>query len=84
MSESLGEIRAALADVAEQLGTAYRHAGIARARLADALAVLTELDAQHGEPLVPPTLHRAGTELDRVQGLISGSASAVAAIEARL
>lgn len=84
MSESLGDVRTVLAGVAEQIGSAYRHAGIARARLADAVAVLTELGAQHSEPLVPPELRRADAELERGLQLITGGAVAVADIDARL
>lgn len=84
MNGGLGEIRAVLADVAEQIGTAQRHAWLARARIADALALLTALDGQHHEVLVPPELHRAGSELDRGLALITGGASAVAEIDARL
>jgi hypothetical protein len=80
----LGEVRAVLAGVAEQLGSAYQHAGIARARIADAVAVLDGLGEQHSEPLLPPELVQAAEELDRGLGLISGGVSAVADIDARL
>ncbi|OLT06429.1 hypothetical protein BJF90_16690 [Pseudonocardia sp. CNS-004] len=80
----LGEIRAVLAGVAEQLGSAYEQAGIARARIADAVAVLDGLGEQHSEPLVPAELRQAEEELDRGLGLITGGASAVADIDARL
>ncbi len=73
-----------LAGVAEQLGSAYQHAGIARARIADAVAVLDGLGEQHSEPLLPPELVQAAEELDRGLGLISGGVSAVADIDARL
>lgn len=84
MSDSLGEIRTALAHVAEQLDTAYRHAGQARTGIGDAVAVLTALDEQHPEPLVPPQLRRAGVELDRGLTLIASGLTAVADIDARL
>ncbi len=80
----LGEVRAVLAGVAEQLGSAYQHAGIARARIADAVAVLDGLGEQHSEPLLPPELVQAAEELERGMGLITGGASAVADIDARL
>jgi hypothetical protein len=80
----LGEVRAVLAGVAEQLGSAYQHAGIARARIADAVAVLDGLGEQHSEPLVPPELLQAAEELERGLGLITGGATAVADIDARL
>jgi hypothetical protein len=84
VSDSLGEIRTVLAAVTEALGTAYRHAGQARAGIGDAMALLTALDEQHAEPLVPPELRRAGAELDRGLGLIAGGVTAVADIDARL
>jgi hypothetical protein len=80
----MAEIRLVLAGVAEQLGEAYQHAGLARARIADAVAVLAGLSEQHSEPLVPDELRRAADELERGLGLISGGASAVADIDARL
>jgi hypothetical protein len=80
----LGELRLALAGVAEQIGAAYQQAGFARARIADAVALLDELGQQHSEPLVPPALRRAADELDRGLALISGGAAAVADIDARL
>ncbi|TQM42796.1 hypothetical protein [Pseudonocardia cypriaca] len=73
-----------LAGVAEQLGSAYQHAGIARDRIADAVAVLDGLGEQHSEPLVPPELLQAAEELERGLGLITGGANAVADIDARL
>jgi hypothetical protein len=80
----LGEVRAVLAGVAEQLGSAYQHAGIARARIADAVAVLEGLGEQHSEPLLPPELVQAAEELERGLGLISGGVSAVTDIDTRL
>jgi hypothetical protein len=80
----LGELRLALAGVAEQIGAAYQQAGFARARIADAVALLDGLGQQHSEPLVPPALRRAAEELDRGLALISGGAAAVADIDARL
>ena len=73
-----------LAGVAAQLGSAYQQAGIARARIADAVAVLDGLGEQHSEPVLPPELVQAAEELDRGLGLISGGVSAVADIDARL
>ncbi len=81
---SLGDVRAVLAEVSERLHTAYRCARTAEQRLAEALAVLTELDRGHHGELVPPALRGAGQELARGLGLISGGAESVASIEARL
>jgi hypothetical protein len=83
MSE-VGEIRVALAGVVEQIGSAYEYAGVARARIADAVAVLSDLGEQHSEPLVPVELRRAADELERGLGLISTGAAVVADIDARL
>lgn len=84
MTGSLGELRQELAGVAEQIGDAYRHAAAARARIADAVAVLTELGTQHSEPLVPAELYRADSELERSLSLINGGVTAVAELDARL
>jgi hypothetical protein len=84
MTESIAEVRAALAAVSESLGSAARHARIARDRLDDAVAVLTDLDREHPESLVPPELHRASAELDHGLAAIGGGRDAVAALDARL
>ncbi len=84
MTDSLGDLRAVLAEVEERLADALGYADTARARLADAAGVLSDLDGQHSEPLVPPQLRRAGDQLDHGLRLISGAAAAVAAIGARL
>ena len=55
MTDSLGELRAVLAGVGERLGEAHGYAATARDRLSDALGLLTALDGQHSEPLVPPS-----------------------------
>jgi hypothetical protein len=81
---SIGDVRALLAQVAEQLGAAQQYAELARARIADATAVLSDLDEQHSEPLVPEELRRAAEELDHGLELIGGGALAVADIDARL
>lgn len=80
----LGDVRVELAGVTEQLGSAYQHAGLARARIADAVAVLGGLGEQHGRPLVPDELRRAAEELERSLTLIGGGVAAVADLDARL
>ena len=60
MTDSLGELRAVLMEVRERLGEALAHAATARDRLVDAVGVLSDLDGQHSEPLVPPE-PRTGT-----------------------
>lgn len=82
--QSLGEVRAGLVEVSERLHTAYRCARTAQQRLAEAVALLTELDRVHHDNLVPPALLSADQELTRGLGLISGGAESVASIEARL
>jgi hypothetical protein len=82
--DSVEQIRAALAEVSDWLQTAYRCARSAEQQLAEAVALLTELDRSHHEQLVPPELLRADQELTRSLGLISGGADSVVAIDARL
>ena len=81
---SLGELRAGLSEVSERLHAAYRCARTAEQRLAEATALLTELDRAHHDALVPKQLLAANQELTRGLGLIMGGAETVAAIEARL
>jgi hypothetical protein len=81
---SLGEVRAALAEVSSRLSSAYQSARTAQQRITEAVTLLTELDRTHHGSLVPPELPRADQELARGLGLISGGADAVAAVEARL
>jgi hypothetical protein len=84
MTESIAEVRAALAAVTESLDIAHQHARVARERLEEAVAVLTDLDGQHSESLVPPQLQRAGEELDNGLAAIGGGRDAVADLGARL
>lgn len=81
---SLGEIRAGLAEVSERLQDAYRCARTAEQRLAEATAMLAELDRGHHGRLMPPQLLRANQELTRGLSWIMGGAQSVSAIEARL
>lgn len=78
------EVRAGLGEVQDELTTVGRLLAHAQARVGDALAVLTELSAQHHESLVPPELHRADAELTRARQLTGGGGTVVAAIDARL
>jgi hypothetical protein len=84
MTESIEEVRAALAAVSESLGSADHHARVARARLEEAVAVLTDLGREHAESLVPPELHRASEQLDHGLAAISGGRDAVMDLNARL
>jgi hypothetical protein len=84
MTDSLGEIRATLVLVAEQLAGAQQYVVLARNRIDEAVGVLTELGEQHAEPLPPPQLRRAVEELERGSGLIGAGALVVADIGARL
>ncbi len=84
MSSSFGDVKAVLAEVAEQTRSACAHVGVARERLAAAEAVLAALSDQHDSSLVPPDLARAAAELERGLGLITRAAVAVADIDARL
>jgi hypothetical protein len=84
VNDSLGEVRFVLAGVADQIDSAQQYAGLARARIADAVEVLAGLGQQHSQPLVPDELRRAADELDRGLGLLRGGAAAIADIDARL
>ncbi len=84
MGGSLGEVRQVLADVSAGLQAAHHHAGVARERIADAVAVLTRLGEEHSEPLVPEELQRAAEDVERVLQLIGGGTTAVADLDARL
>jgi len=81
---SLEEVRAGLSEVSERLRAAYGCAVTAQQRLAEALALLTELDRAHHDVLVPTQLRRADQELERTLGMIMSGAESVTAIEARL
>ncbi len=82
--QSLSEVRTGLSEVSERLRTAYRCLRTAEQRLAEAVALLTELDRSHHDQLVPPQLLSADPELSRGLDLIMGGAESVTAIEARL
>lgn len=84
MTESIADVRAALAAVSDSLGSADQHARFARARIEEAVAVLTDLDREHSESLVPPELRRAGEQLDHGLAAINGSRDAVMDLNARL
>lgn len=83
-SASLGEVRAGLAEVSERVAAAYRCARTAEQRLAEATALLAELDRAHQGQLVPRELLGANQELTRGLSWIMGGAESVAAIESRL
>jgi hypothetical protein len=84
MTGSITELRMALGEVTERLNSAYRCARDAEQGLAQAIAVLTELDRSSADRMVPQDLLRADQELTRGLGLINGGTDAVAAIDARL
>jgi hypothetical protein len=84
VSDSVAEVRSLLAAAVEQLGSAMQFAGLARSRIVEAVAVLDGLGQQHSESVLPPELPKAVDELDRAVRLISGGATAVADIDARL
>jgi hypothetical protein len=81
---SVEELRAALAQVVDHLGTATRYAMRAGALIDDAVAVLAQLSEQHPESLVPAELNRASQDTARSLGLIQGGSMLVGDIEARL
>ena len=84
MTESIAEVRAALAAVSESLGSADHHARVARARLSRRRSQCCHLDREHPESLVPPELHRASEQLDHGLAAIDGGRDAVTDLNARL
>jgi len=84
MAESLGTVRAVLDEVGQRLRTAHHLARRAERHLAEACALLAELDRMHHETLLPPELARADAELTRGLEMISMGVDSVAALDARL
>jgi len=84
MTDSLGEVRARLAEIAENVGRAREHVDVAGARITDAIGVLKGLSEQHEESLVPRELLKASDEISRCSGLINGSAQKLSDIQARM
>ena len=83
MTGSLAEIRLVLAEVSDQLNSAYRQAELAMSAMRDAVSVLTGL-GEHSEPLVPAELHKAVADLEGELDLIRRGVAAVAEIDARM
>ena len=77
-------MRAALAAVSESLCTADQHARYALDRIEEAVAVLTDLDREHSESLVPAELRRASEQLTHGLTVINGGRDAVVGLGARL
>ena len=81
---SFGEIKAVLAEVAEQTRAAVELARRAADGIDAAVRTLVEVGRQHHESLVPDALSRAGDELARGREHLIAAADAVADIDARL
>jgi hypothetical protein len=70
---SIEAIRAATADVRDQLLAAHHNVSNARERLAEALRTLTDLSGNHSESLVPRPLLLVDDQLAGCLELIAGS-----------
>lgn len=70
---SIEAIRAATAEVRDQLLAAHHNVSNARERLAEALRTLTDLSGNHSESLVPPPLRPLDDQLAGCLELIAGS-----------
>ncbi|MBN9108428.1 MAG: hypothetical protein J0I34_06570 [Pseudonocardia sp.] len=81
---SLAEVKAVVADVAEQTRTAAELVRRAGDGVAEAVRILADLSRQHSESLVPSTLTRAADELDRCHDHVAGALQAVGDLDARL
>ena len=77
-------MRAALARVAERLGTAGQFAGQGGDMIDDALAALTQLSEQHSESLVPAGAAPGGRRGEPRRPAHPARGTALADIEARL
>lgn len=84
MSDSVGDVRAELAAVAELIGSAAQFTGLARTRINEAVEVLAGLGEHHSESLVPEELRRAADEVDHSLRLIQHLAAVMVDIDARL
>jgi hypothetical protein len=81
---SLAEVKAVVADVADQTRTAAELVRRARDGVAESVRILTDLSRQHPESLVPVVLSRAVDELDRCHDHVAGALQAVGDLDARL
>lgn len=70
---SIEAIRAATAEVRDQLLAAHYNVSNARERLAEALRTLTDLSGSHSKSLVPPPLNLVDDQLAGCLDLIAGS-----------
>lgn len=80
----IDEVRATLAVVAEQLRDAEQYTGLAHARLADAVGVLSELADETARPMGVEPMRSALDATDRLRGLLAVGVDAVTDIAARL
>jgi exonuclease VII small subunit len=81
---SLEQLRHALDQVREHLHDAYSYASSAQRLLAQARAVLDEVNRNHPEPLTPPEMRHADAEIDRALVLVASTADKVEEFAARI
>lgn len=74
---SIEAIRAATADVREQLTAAHHGVATARTQLAGAVRTLDDLSRNHSSSLVPPEHLRADEQLAGCLELIAGSLACI-------
>jgi hypothetical protein len=81
---ALDELIQALNLVAEHLEEAGVHLATSRTALAEAEQVLTKLDPEHPETVVPPGLRQADDQIERTQGMIEHVLNTVRDFSTRL
>ncbi|HEX9338284.1 MAG TPA: hypothetical protein VF892_20465 [Pseudonocardiaceae bacterium] len=74
---SIEAIRAATADVRDQLTAAHHDVAAARGQLAAAVRILDDLSRNHSSSLVPPEHRRADEQLAGCLELIAGSLACI-------
>jgi ABC-type transporter Mla subunit MlaD len=84
VTSSLGDIRAALAEVGGLTADARRHADLAAACLDEAVSTLAELVEQTHEDLPVDALTRARDDVAEVSRSVSAAADAIADLDARI
>ncbi|WP_188984422.1 hypothetical protein [Saccharopolyspora thermophila] len=67
---ALEELAQAIRAVEERLAEAGTHLVTCRTALTEAERALTKLDPDHPETVVPPGLHRADDQVERIQGML--------------
>lgn len=74
---SIEAVRAAVAEVRDQLVVAHQEVRVGRERLSDAVRTLTDLSRHHSESLIPPEHLRADEQLAGCLEVLAGSLASI-------